>query len=290
MRPESESSSLSASDLNWLRWFHWLIKFKRLHGNWPTATTKFPGHSRIGQWMYRNRQEYFQGKLSKFRFRKLEEAGCPLEPIRHVDQYWDHQFGLMLKFRRRNPGRWPYSQEEFPKGNRLGRWFHEQRFRHTRGTLKKFLRAKLKSIGFPFKPVTMHTDRWNRNFEALKSFRKSHTNRWPNRGILGRWCFSQRRRRVTGELSRERIRLLNQLGFEWNSKVAVWRRRLIELRDFIRRHEGKRPAFESRNSQERVLANWLAFQRSRNRRGLLEAERRSKLNRLGLRLPSTRNP
>ena len=40
--------------------------------------------------------------------------------------------------------------------------------------------------------------------------------RWPNRedGALATWCYTQRERRKKGRLSKERIRVLDEIGFE----------------------------------------------------------------------------
>jgi hypothetical protein len=198
------------------------------------------------------------------------------------------QFGLLKQFRAHHKDRWPFTAEEFPKGNRLGRWFHEQRLRNKRGTLKKPLASLLRSIGFPFREkVLKRSELWCLRFEELKAFRKRHPKRWPSKSekpsrenVLGAWCHAQSSKRDTGRLSRERISLLDSLGFEWRPKDAIWMRHYLDLSRFFRLHPGRKPRADSASAAERALAAWLGFQRKRIRIGKLEPRRKRLLDRI----------
>ncbi|HKP98484.1 MAG TPA: helicase associated domain-containing protein [Fibrobacteria bacterium] len=272
----------------WLLAYGRLVKFKRLFGHWPRPTEKYPGRFGLGQWMYKNRCQYFKQTLPAHRLRKLEAIGCPLDPIRYLDQYWEYNLKMLSRFRERYPDRWPYVSEEYPKGNRLGRWLREQRIKHTRGTLKKQFQSRLRSIGFPLKPITRHHDLWRQRFLALKEYREKHPDRWPDTGVLGRWCTSQRSKRTTGHLNRHRTGLLNKMDFDWNTKETQWFRRCDQVADYMLRHGGGLPRASSPVESERILSSWLIFQRNRSRRGLLEPHRTRRLRRMGISLTTRR--
>jgi hypothetical protein len=64
---------------------------------------------------------------------------------------------------------------------------------------------------------------WETNFEALVNFKRenNHCN-VPQKGgqyrRLGKWVNTQRTHYKRGTIKTERVRLLNELGFIWNTK------------------------------------------------------------------------
>lgn len=183
-REGMESSHLGRYDRVWLAGLQNLKRFKEINGRWPNPTERFPGHTQIGQWLYRSRQAYFKGCLVEIRLAHLQKIRCPMNPIRHVDGAWMEQFDRLKRFRARYADRWPFKAEEFPKGSKLGRWFHEQMLRNTRGTLKRSWANLLRSIGFPFRrKVTQRKDIWLVRYGELKKFRKKSPNRWPAKSV-----------------------------------------------------------------------------------------------------------
>eukprot|EP00536_Pseudo-nitzschia_multiseries_P012769 jgi/Psemu1/209618/e_gw1.506.6.1 len=88
---------------------------------------------------------------------------------------------------------------------------------------------------------------WSEKFEELCIFRSSRGNchvphRYGQNMGLAQWVKRQRyqyKLKIDGKrstLSDERIRLLNQIGFIWNSHDAVWEERLQELLQYKRIH------------------------------------------------------
>lgn len=268
-------------DHRWLAQYENVIRFRKLHGRWPHPTERFPSRTQIGQWHYRNRQAFLAGTLKPYREALLKEIGLTDFSIRHVDAHWEEQFNLLKRFRGKHPDRWPYTGEEFPKGNKLGRWFHEQKMRNTRDTLKKNLRTLLRSVGFPFRvKVVKRKDRWQRQYEALKALRKKNPARWPAKGDspspsdrMGNWCSAQRWYRRKGILSKERIRLLDAIGFDRDPLDALWIRQYRLLATFRKKYPGGKPNGKSKDVEERALAAWLAQQRRRFRQGKVSDQR-----------------
>lgn len=88
---------------------------------------------------------------------------------------------------------------------------------------------------------------WSEKFEELCAFRRAHghchvTHRCLEHENLAQWVKRQRyqyKLKLEGKrsgLSDERICLLNNIGFIWNSHDAVWEERLQELLEFKRIH------------------------------------------------------
>ncbi len=88
---------------------------------------------------------------------------------------------------------------------------------------------------------------WSEKFEDLCEFRRKYghchvPHTFTDNAPLAQWVKRQRyqyKLKVEGKrstLSDERVRLLNQIGFIWNSHDVVWEERWYELMDFQRVH------------------------------------------------------
>jgi Helicase associated domain len=125
------------------------------------------------------------------------------------------------------------------------------------------------------KPTRTHGERWEESFRRLVSFQKRHGHcnipyRYEEDPFLGRWVSLQRSiykgeaasaasasasaasssALATGESAaqRDRIRRLNEIGFEWNpqeTRHVSWEQRYGELCDFV-----------ARNGHARVPLGW----------------------------------
>lgn len=88
---------------------------------------------------------------------------------------------------------------------------------------------------------------WEDRFEDLKAFRQQngHCNvptQWDENPVLGRWVANQRQARKRGQLTADRVQLLNDLGFVWElrrgslagvrSPRRNWSEMLVRLKGF----------------------------------------------------------
>jgi len=90
-----------------------------------------------------------------------------------------------------------------------------------------------------FKPF--HEEKWNFHFEELCAFKEAnghclvpHT--YPEKPHLARWVKRQRRQyklRLEGNknstMTKERIKILNDIGFVWDSHEVIWNERFAQL-------------------------------------------------------------
>lgn len=111
---------------------------------------------------------------------------------------------------------------------------------------------------------------WHDKFQELLAFRKEnghcqvpHT--WPPNPQLARWVKRQRyqfKLRCEGKLStmtEDRVQLLNEVGFVWDSHAAAWQEKYEELKDYVRTYK----TFNMGNSYAThpQLATWVKCQR-----------------------------
>jgi hypothetical protein len=106
---------------------------------------------------------------------------------------------------------------------------------------------------------------------------------------LVRWVAKQRALQRAGNLSAERKKRLDALGFVWNPHDAAWEIMFAELKRFRKRF---RDCNVSRDWPENPkLGRWVDMQRHLKRKGTLLAQRKARLDALGFEWhPNKRRP
>lgn len=104
------------------------------------------------------------------------------------------------------------------ENRQLGRWVATLRFRHKVAGLPAAQVEKLRAAGFIWSPSGLA---WSAMFEELLRFRKIHNHccvpaQWPQNLHLANWVANQRHRKKKGTLPQERVRRLDEIGFEWS--------------------------------------------------------------------------
>ncbi len=146
-----------------------------------------------------------------------------------------------------------------------------------------------------FKPF--HEEKWNEHLDQLRAFKNKfghclvpHT--FPENQNLARWVKRQRRQyklMLTGNkcstMTQERVDILNDEGFIWDSHDIVWRERYNQLVDYKAKHGHTRvPSYCQENPQ---LASWVKCQRRQyklfweGKRSSMSAERTQLLENIG---------
>lgn len=114
-----------------------------------------------------------------------------------------------------------------------------------------------------------HEEKWNVRYKELLIFRKENghaavPHSYPKNPQLSRWVKRQRRQwkllqeNQTSTMTTERLSLLNEIGFVWDSHDVNWREKLDALLSF--RHENGHCNVPS-NNKDKKLATWVKCQR-----------------------------
>eukprot|EP00210_Caulerpa_lentillifera_P003943 g3763.t1 len=100
----------------------------------------------------------------------------------------------------------------------LVNWCSKQRKDFNHGVLSKYKEMKLVELEFEFETIEAE---WLRYFCELKLQMKKSTQLMMNSShqsfLLTNWCSVQRVARKCGQLREERVRKLNELGFDWTA-------------------------------------------------------------------------
>lgn len=115
----------------------------------------------------------------------------------------------------------------YPPNSTLGRWVYSQRVLQSRGQLSKERFDKLEAEGFVWK-VARQKQCWYENYQQLAEFKRLYGHcrvprKYDENPKLGSWVQTQRTEmkylkegKRTSHITEDRIKLLNDLRFEWN--------------------------------------------------------------------------
>jgi len=127
-------------------------------------------------------------------------------------------------------------------------------------------------------------DTWFERYGQLASYREKFGDcdvpaRWPENKPLGTWVRDQRVLRKRKALPRDRVALLDKVGFNWSPKSRTWRANYIALIAYKDTYGDCRvPQLWAENQR---LATWVSTQRDFRRRGRLTEERARLLEKIG---------
>ena len=214
-----------ALDSKWLEMLDLLKQFRDVQGhtNVPHQYVTMPS---LGSWCYHQRRKYHLSTLSDLKILRMEQLGFQWNPGLLK---WDAKYRELVHYKER------YGHCNVPHNDQnkaLARWVSTQR-----RDFKKYMAQResnsnmtnrftaLKKIGFIFDP---NDAKWRRKFEELKKFRLDHGHCIVpmDNSPLANWVSQQRRqyRKVEegklekNNISLERIKELNIIGFVWNAR------------------------------------------------------------------------
>jgi superfamily II DNA or RNA helicase len=259
-------------DAEWDLRYNELKVHQTLFGN-SNAPVK---NSPLGNWMGTQRALYRSRRLSEERVRRLTEIGFKWAIF---DEGWDSKFAELKAYEKQFgntnvPLRWP----ENPP---LGHWVSAQRMRFKSGELSEERTRRLSKIGFAWDTLDAE---WDANFAELKAYQKEFGNcavptRYKEDSFLGQWVSTQRAHYASGKLSKERVRDLTEIGFEWHSFNAAWDIQLAELEAY----KGKfgNCAVPNNYKENAALGHWVSMQSRLRKAGKLSAQRVRRLDQIG---------
>ena len=195
-------------DALWEEKFALLQKYKLKH-----KTTRVHHRHMLGMWLAKQRSAKKCGKLLPDRLARLEYIGIEWEFRKRID--WN----VMCDFLGAHTGKQqsPTSIDP-PTKSRLRAWAKWQQQRFQIGKLSEEQMARLDSIGFDYTQLQTSQGDWMHMYHRLVAYKKKNgTTRvpytWNSDTQLGEWVSNQRRYDRCKQ--KDRVLLMNQIGFDW---------------------------------------------------------------------------
>ena len=199
-------------DGSWEENFEKIQKYKERFGH-CNVPKKWTEDKSLGNWVDRQRDKYKNRELVDEHIKRLEEIDFVWEPH---DASWEENYEKIKKYKERFghcnvPKKWTEDKS-------LGKWVSWQREAYKNKTLEKKRIKHLEEIGFVWDKLEAQ---WEEKFNALKEYKNDHGRcnvpyNWEKDGIkLGSWVKRQHQCYRKGKIAKERIKRLEDIGFEW---------------------------------------------------------------------------
>ena len=110
--------------------------------------------------------------------------------------------------------------QKYPENKQLGAWCRNQRVAQKKGQLSNKKIKALEDVGFVWDPSEAN---WQAMYDDLIAFKEKNGDcnvpqNYPENKQLGLWCSTQRTAKKKGQLSNEKIKALEGVGFVWEPR------------------------------------------------------------------------
>jgi hypothetical protein len=258
----------------WAERIEQLSQFRAQHGHCDLSEDED-----LKSWAQLQRTAQAEGKLDPERKAQLDALGFPWAGS--VDRRWDEMYDRLKEYHAENgnsdvPAKWN-------KDPKLAAWLSAQRERRKKGQMTAEEILQLDSLGVTWKSRDRGT--WEDRYQDLLKFKEinGHCNvpfDYKETAKLGPFVNSMRSRKAAGELSEERMRLLEELGFKWAVRGAsnedVWDARFQQLVAFKVAHGHCDVPFKW--PDDPPFGHWVSRQRGDKRKGIIERDRAKRLD------------
>ena len=267
----------------WQEQYHYVQEYRKTYPDrWPAQREDYPVDNNLGSWCNTQRTAYRKQELSPERIQLLEAIGFMWDPF---ESAWQEQYSYVREYRKTYPDRWPQAKEGYPVDNNLGTWCSTQRVKYNKKELSPERMQLLEAIGFVWDPLEAA---WQEQYNYVQEYRKIHPDRWPAQkeeylvdNNLGTWCSTQRTAYAQQKLSPERIQLLEDIGFMWDSLEAAWQEQYNYVQEYRKIHPDRWPAQKEEYPVDNNLGTWCGRQRKAYTQQKLSPERIQLLEAIG---------
>ena len=194
------------------------------------------------------------------------------------DVSWNSLYDQLVSFKKINGHALPPVDQEHEL---LRDWLNRQILNRKQLSASQFKRLDILGVNWDMPLSRDHG--WEIMFSKLQNFYKAFGHyrvptKWENDRQLALWVVTQRRLYKAGRFKEDRQKRLNEAGFIWNFRDQYdvqWERFYQELALFHQKHKHCHvPSIHGK------LVSWIERQRLSRSKGLLLADRETKLNKL----------
>ncbi|MDP3929510.1 MAG: Helicase associated domain protein, partial [Bacteroidota bacterium] len=229
-----------ASPYIWERNFQKLIRFKEVNGHCNVPKKE----GSLADWVLNQRSYFKRRVLDQEKIKRLEEIGF-------VWNYREIELDLILEKNLKLLEAFKCEFGHVDVSNSRGKYktlysfLRSQRAQYAKGTLRPRNIEALEKLGIKWVPDDLLANKWQSNFEKLKTFKEQYGHCNVKLGMnveyddIHVWISNLKLRYKQGLMPEDRIKLLEGIGFEWSlayQDQKFWEERIADLIVFKERY------------------------------------------------------
>ena len=269
---------------DWEKGYSALKLFQKQFGHCRVPKSYKKQGYNLGIWVvhqrsaWKRRQTGGDKQLSDDRMKRLEDLKFVWDT---KQEKWDKSYAVLKKYYKLNGNCMVPQRLKMDEVN-LGVWVGHQRRDYDDNQLSLGRIRQLEALRFIW---NTRGDNWEKGYLNLIKYHKKHKNCWvPSRYAtngfnLGIWVGHQRRNYKKKQLSKERIKRLESLGFGWDNLSQWWEESFTALQEFKKKF-GHCRVTKSYRVNGISLCRWVGTQRYQRNRKELSEDRIKRLNSL----------
>lgn len=252
----------------WEEQYKKLIQYKEKNNTTIIPKTYFD--YQLYTWTITQRILKKQNKLNEYRVNKLNDINF----IWDVDEYqWEKQYQQVLEYYKINKN---FDIKLSDSTKSIVKWMQTQRLDYKNNKIKPHRKDKLDKINFIW---NTRENLWINQYNQLLNFKlkNGHCNVKvsSNDKKLYKWIISQRLSKKEGKLDNYKIKLLNDIGFIWNSRDSEWEEQFNKIKNF---YLCNNHFLLEDNDIDKSLVLWASKQRLDYKNNKLNEDKIKKLN------------
>lgn len=286
---DTESNDMYS--LSWIRMYNIAKRYYMENGNLliPVAyKITIDGKTiRLGGWLHNQKTSYKNGKLSQNKIKLLEDIGIAWNFESKQYMIWEQRYELAKKYFEEN-GNLNVPVGYLSDGLNLKAWIKLQRNEYLKGNLSNEQISLLNNIGMVWDKVNF--SKWLQFYKLAEEYYEKNGNLLiPADYIikdkkLGSWINCQRKRFKNGNLSTERIGMLEKIKMVWafdNIRFSAWLEKYEIAKKYYMENGNLLMAFDYA-IDDFELGKWISRQKHLYNYKELSDEKISLLNEIGM--------
>eukprot|EP00522_Entomoneis_paludosa_P001610 CAMPEP_0172471124 /NCGR_PEP_ID=MMETSP1065-20121228/67655_1 /TAXON_ID=265537 /ORGANISM="Amphiprora paludosa, Strain CCMP125" /LENGTH=965 /DNA_ID=CAMNT_0013229211 /DNA_START=275 /DNA_END=3172 /DNA_ORIENTATION=+ len=273
------------------RWHHMYKQLRIYHAKHGHCNVSMGGNKELATWLKFQRynlREYTLGKAKpspdqQERIGKLDMLGMDWKPL---ENRWNEHYAELQEYHKQHGHSNVPSKD--PNHFELSNFVRQMRvsYKDESDSLTEERKKKMDALDFMWDPLN---DKWGKRYEELKDYRDKHGHcnvpaGYPENRELAHWVTEQRYKKKHNDagFSKERIQLLNDLGFEWvRVGDVVWMKTYKEVKAFYDTYGHINFLSEGDTEELQFCHSWIKRQRNDYNSSKLSDEHIDLLNEVG---------
>jgi superfamily II DNA or RNA helicase len=250
-------------DSTWGLMIEELKEYKCIHGD-CNVPYNWKNNISLARWLRNQRRNYRNHMLKIDQINQLEDIGFVWDAL---DSRWEEMIEALKQYKDKHGD--CNVPNKYPDNTQLAAWVRKQRLNYNEQRLTKDEIERLEDIGFIWDVLDL---KWEGMFEELKEYKSKHgdcnvPNKYTDNKQLATWVGYQRMVYKDKILGKERIKRLEDIGFDWNPSKSRWEEMFKALKEYKDKYGNYNIPRDWKENTK--LANWIHTQRTYYKNGQL---------------------